>query len=277
MTHQQKGLSRNTTDKYYTNSQIVSRITGIIEKYVNIDKSKDIIIEPSAGNGAFLSSLQNICDNCIFLDILPEHPDIEKKDFLQYNISISSNQIKGKIHVIGNPPFGRQSSMAIKFIKHSAQFANSISFILPKSFKKESMSRHFPLNFHLAFEEDIPDNSFLVNGEKHNVPCVFQIWEKCSENREVLKRETPTNFKFVKKNEDPDISFRRVGVYAGKVDIDTTNKSEQSHYFIKLDKEITEDLLFKLNNIEYKNKCDTVGARSISKNELIREFNRVIM
>ena len=51
-----------------------------------------------------------------------------------------------KIHIIGNPPFGRQSSLAIKFIKKSAEFCDSISFILPKSFKKDSLKKHFPLN-----------------------------------------------------------------------------------------------------------------------------------
>lgn len=28
----------------------------------------------------------------------------------------------------------------------------------------------------------------------------------------------PVNFKFVKKTDNPDISFRRVGVYAGKIE-----------------------------------------------------------
>jgi hypothetical protein len=47
--------------------------------------------------------------------------------------------IKIIIHIIGNPPFGRQSSTAIKFIKKSCLFCNSLSFILPKSFKKDSL------------------------------------------------------------------------------------------------------------------------------------------
>ena len=275
MTFQEKGLSRNTIDKYYTIQSIVSHVVEMAKTHLNINKLNDLIIEPSAGNGSFLQSLKNICNNCIFLDILPEHPDIKNQDYLQFQVP--NNLHSGKIHIVGNPPFGRQSSLAIKFIKHSSKFANSISFILPKSFKKESMSRHFPINFHLILELDIPDNSFIVNGETHNVQCVFQIWEKRNENRKLVERETPINFKFVKKNEPHDISFRRVGVYAGKVDTDTTNKSEQSHYFIKLDKEITEDLLIELNNIDYKNKNDTVGPRSISKNELIREFNLVIV
>ena len=83
-----------------------------------------------------------------------------------------------KIHIIGNPPFGRQSSLAIKFIKNLVNIAIVCLFILPKSFKKDSMKKHFPLEYHLIFEFDLPENSFIVDDKEHNVPCVFQIWEK---------------------------------------------------------------------------------------------------
>ena len=75
-----------------------------------------------------------------FYDIAPEHPAIEQLNFLNFDESILDG--KYKTHIIGNPPFGRQSSMAIQFIKKCCSFADSISFILPKSFKKESMRKN---------------------------------------------------------------------------------------------------------------------------------------
>ena len=96
------------------------------------------------------------------------------------------------------------------------------------------MKRHFPLNFHLLFEFDIPNNSFLVDNKEYNVHCVFQIWEKKNINRAVIKKLIPNNYKFVKQNENPDISFRRVGVYAGKIDRVSLNKSITTHYFNKV-------------------------------------------
>lgn len=142
----------------------------------------------------------------------------------------------GKVHVIGNPPFGRQSSVAIKFIKKACSFAYSVSFILPRIFKKQSMKSKFNLCFHLEKEIDIPDNSFLVNGLEFNVPCVFQIWIKKKTPRALIEKIKPINFKFVKKDEQPTISFRRVGVNAGTISYDIDNKSVQSHYFIKMDR-----------------------------------------
>ena len=78
----------------------------------------------------------------------------------------------------------------------------------------------------------------------------------------------------MKKNDNPDISFRRVGVYAGKIDTEIESKSAQSHYFIKFDKEIDE-IINELKSIEFKTD-NTVGPRSISKREVITEFNERI-
>ena len=56
------------------------------------------------------------------------------------------------------------------------------------------MKNKFPLNFHLVFERDLPENSFLVNGIEHDVPCVFQIWENRATNRAVSEKIEPVNF-----------------------------------------------------------------------------------
>ena len=177
--------------------------------------------------------------------------------------------------MIGNPPFGRQSSLAIKFIKKSCEFCDSLSFILPKSFKKDSLKKTFPLRFHLLLEVDLPEKSFLVAGVEHDVPCVFQIWQKRAHNRSVIEAVKPLNFAFVKKNENPDISFRRVGVNAGAVTTDIHEKSIQSHYFIKFQDDVFDaDLLERLSKLTFKNSEDTVGPKSISKQELIAEFNK---
>ncbi len=169
-----RGLKRLTTDKFYTNLETVNLCINWIKSKLDINKN-DLIIEPSAGNGSFISAIKKLAKNYKFYDILPEHKDIIEQDYLELDENFSNYR---KIHIIGNPPFGRQSSMGIKFIKKSCEFCDTISFILPKSFKKESMRKHFPLNFHLIFEEDIPNNSYLLNGEEYNVETVFQIREK---------------------------------------------------------------------------------------------------
>ena len=269
--NQTTGLKRDLIDKYYTNSSIVENCINKLKQYINIEDN-DLIIEPAAGDGAFLESIKKLTASCKFYDIKPEHNEIIQQDYLQLQNPIKEN---GKIHTITNPPYGRQSSMAIKFIKKSAEYSDTIAFILPRSFKKDSMKKHFPLNFHLIYQEDLPINSFKVNGKDHDVPSVFQIWIKKTFNREIPEVLKPKGFKFVKKEDNPDLSFRRVGVYAGKFSQDI-DKSFQSHYFIKLDREVDEEIIEKMNNLNFKSKEDTVGAKSISKQELIKELIMIL-
>jgi len=283
-TKQTKGLKRNTIDKYYTKDTIVELCLNFIKNYINITND-DLIIEPSAGNGSFITGIKSLSNNFIFYDLEPENKEIIKQDYLLFDYKDLTNKFNN-IHIIGNPPFGRQSSLAIKFIKKSCEFCDSISFILPKSFKKDSLKKKFSLNFHLVFENDLPDKSFLVDGIEHDVPCIFQIWQKKDTKRLVNKKLEPINFKFVEKPENldnveeskkPDISFRRVGVNAGTIDININEKSIQSHYFIKFtnNKSVNENIE-RLSNITY-DFNNTVGPRSISKQELIFKFNPLLM
>ena len=130
---QKKGLKRNTIDKYYTKPCVVKQCIELVKIHINI-LNNDLIIEPSAGNGTFIENIKLLSTNYKFYDIEPEHNEVYKQDFLE----IDYKKLKQKyinIHIIGNPPFGRQASLAIKFIKKCCLFSNSISLILPKSFK----------------------------------------------------------------------------------------------------------------------------------------------
>jgi hypothetical protein len=216
-----------------------------------------------------------LTNNYKFYDLEPENDEIIKQDYLLFRNDNNDNNNK-KIHIIGNPPFGRQSSLVIKFIKKSCEFCNSISFILPKSFKKDSLKNRFPLNYHLIFEIDLPEKSFLVNNVEYDVPCIFQIWEKKEYNRDIIEKLNANSFIFVKKTDNPDISVRRVGVNAGIIDINIDDKSIQSHYFIKfINNKSINDNMIKLATITYEFN-NTVGPKSISKQELISKFNEVL-
>ena len=57
---------------------------------------------------------------------------------------------------------------------------------------------------------------------------------------------------------------------------DVLDKSEQSHYFIKFDEKISDELYSQLSTIQFDCKNNTVGPKSISKQELIKEINMLI-
>lgn len=236
-------------EKFYTKPEVAK---FCIEQ---LDLSKyDKIIEPSAGSGSFSNQLE-----CEAYDIAPEGENIIKQDFLQTNIE------KGNILTIGNPPFGRQSSLAIKFINHAAKYSKTIAFILPKSFGKESMLNKLNKHLHLVKEIELSENSFYYKEDSFDVPCNFYIFEYLDKEREKPKKYETTDFEFTTKDK-ADYSIRRVGFYAGKVE--GLEVSVESHYFIK-DKDHAIDIL---KNLEYPSAKKTVGSRSISKNEIVKEY-----
>jgi hypothetical protein len=111
-TKQDTGKHRkNTNDMYYTKEEVAKECINNIKKEIE-DSEMYQWFEPSAGNGVFL------LDGCVGLDIEPKHKNIIKQDFLTYVPKFDK-----KILVYGNPPFGKQSSLAKKFIKnHKEKF-----------------------------------------------------------------------------------------------------------------------------------------------------------
>lgn len=237
-------------EQFFTKPEVAEYCLSFIDL-----KRFDRIIEPSAGNGSF----SNLIENCEAYDILPQNEKIIKQDFFTLNVE------KGNILVVGNPPFGRQSSLAVKFINHAAEFSKCIAFILPLSFQKESMFERLDEHVFLNKFILLKPNSFYFEEEEFDIPCGFFIFDVLEKTREKCKKYETDDFIFCKKNE-ADFSIRRVGFYAGKVE--QVDVSESSHYFIK-DLNGAKTIL---EQIKYDDAIKTVGPRSISKNEIIKEY-----
>lgn len=173
--------ARVSLDKFYT-------IPSISEKCIATLGNKydwnmwDLVVEPSAGNGSFLIKIPT--SKKVGLDIEPEHPDIIKKDFFDYTPAFGKNVL-----VVGNPPFGRVSSLAVKFFNHASQWASVIAFIIPKTFRRVSIQNRLHLKFHLLHDDDIPSDPCSFTPPMQ-VKCCFQIWEKRVEDRVLVELVT---------------------------------------------------------------------------------------
>ena len=82
---QTKGLNRNTIDKYYTKKTVVDFCIENVKKYIKINNTHDLIIEPSAGNGSFIAGIKSLSQNFIFYDLEPENDEIIQQDYLLLN------------------------------------------------------------------------------------------------------------------------------------------------------------------------------------------------
>ena len=271
---QDKGKFReNLNDKFYTDPKIASHCIQQMLAHCPQAIESWIWIEPSAGSGSFLKEVPSTI-TVIGMDIEPEEKGIQQQDYLKWSPPLP---LQNTYLVFGNPPFGRQSSMAKAFIRKSGSFASVIAFILPKSFTKPSMYHAFDPHFHLLHTEDLPCDSFRLNGAPYDVPCIFQIWEKREEVRRQEEKVEAIGFEYVKGTEVYDMACRRVGVYAGKCFLpNEKGYSLQSHYFIRFDdpNTNTEEVIEQMNAHTFPS--NTVGPRSLSKSEINQVLNSFI-
>ena len=154
-------------DQFYTNPVIAKRFVDKVNEFTDLTKY-DHVIEPSAGSGIIYDLLPE--ETRIGLDIDPKVDGIIKTDFFDYKFP------KGKIAIVGNPPFGKQGKLAVEFFNQCARYADIIAFIIPRSFMKFRIQNQLDKNFGMYYNAVLPAASFIMNDKPYKVRCVAQIW-----------------------------------------------------------------------------------------------------
>ena len=253
-------------DQFFTNDNIVDTCLSTINPFVY-----DMVIEPSAGSGSFYFKTEH--KNKIALDLDPRFVECIQMDCLDYmpDCLIYSPSIL----TYGNPPFGKNSSLAVKIFNHFAIMSKTIAFILPRTFRKPAIINRLHKNFHLVIEIILPKNSFHTpDGKLYDVPCVWQVWEKTDKEREkIIVRMEHKDFKFVKRK-DADFLIQRVGGGAGNVSKDM-NKNEPAYYNIKASDKVCK--VFERIDWDKSAKYDTAGNPSLSKGDIIEMYERFLL
>ena len=248
-------------DQFFTNKDIAESCMMTIDQELY-----DVVIEPSAGAGSFFNL---ITQDKIGIDLDPKISGLIKHDYLTWNPQIDSSK---RILVLGNPPFGKNASLAVKFFNHSS-YADTIAFIIPKTFKKPSLINKLNDDFNLDIEIDLPAYSFHTpDGELYDVPCVWQVWNKGPKRAKISTETTHKDFQFVDKS-DASFLVQRVGVNAGAVHKDF-NRSSNSHYCIKANDNVY-NIMKKIEWDDNSAKYNTAGNPSISKNDLIKTYKNL--
>jgi hypothetical protein len=181
-------------DQFFTSKDLSKHCINVVDnklKELNLSIFDFILIEPSAGDGAFFSEYPH--NNKIGLDIEPRADGIIKADFLTW---LPENYDK-PIIVIGNPPFGLRGNLALRFINYASKFSDFVCFILPPLFdsdgKGSCMGR--VKNMNLIHTEKIDNKFYYPNKEEININVIFQIWSK---NHSINQKEKINCDEYVK-------------------------------------------------------------------------------
>jgi hypothetical protein len=272
-TKETQNVRKEGLDKFYTLPECAKKCIDKTCELYDIARW-DLIVEPSAGNGSFFNQIQS--DKKIGIDISPDDENIIKQDFFDYYPPLN----KEVILVIGNPPFGRVSSLAIKFFNHSAKWATVIAFIIPRTFRKISVQNRLDDRFHLVYDEEIPNKPCCFTPAM-SVKCCFQIWEKRENKRDLIELPKAHNdwqyLKLGKRDStgqptpplNADFALRAYGGKIGDIKTEELNelRPKSWHWFKSIiDKKI---LIDRLMQLDYSNSVNTARQNSMGRAELV--------
>jgi len=258
-------------DQFYTNPLIAEKCYARLSQAFPAQPG-DLWIEPSAGAGAFLAHLP---EPRIGLDLAPAAPGIVRADYLNW---VPPGNF-GRHVVVGNPPFGRNASLAINFFNHAASHADVIAMILPRSVRKSSLRRRLNRMFHLVDEMLLPEEAFLYEGQPYAVRTVFQIWERRgyerSEQRGAVKHP---DFSFCNA-EEADFAIRRIGGVAGRMFDNPIEHTPSSHLFLKaIDRENAQHLRARFAQLDFSEvREDSVANYSVAKSDVVALYDALLV
>ena len=216
---------------------------------------------------------------------------ITKIDFLSFGAAVQALGLftNKKVIAIGNPPFGQNSSLAVKFFNICAGFCDTICFIIPRTFKKISVQNQLDLNFHLEYNEDLPYSASDSIFEPHmGAKCCFQIWTRKDEKREKIKLpKTHRDWEFLamgpkEKREGLEkmqptppkgasFAMKAYGSNCGGIVTKGLQKLRpKSWHWIKC--ENPKEMIKRFNSLDYSLSKDTVRQDSLGRSELVKLY-----
>lgn len=171
-------------EQFYTPVGLAHTLVEYVEQILGPLQGKKVL-EPAGGTGSFVEAASAKGAKVISFDIEPLHPAVEQGSFLEQELSHEN------LITISNPPFGRNNSLSIPFFNHAATSSDAICFIVPRSWRKWSVTNRLDLNFELLSDQDLDidymDSSGDLISDKSRLATCFQIWKRTSVARVPVK------------------------------------------------------------------------------------------
>ena len=218
-------------EQFYTPLALAHALVSDVEKILGSLQGMSVL-EPAGGTGSFVeAALAKGAKEVVSFDIEPLHDKVLLGSFLDQELT-QQNFI-----TISNPPFGRNNSLSIPFFNHAALVSDAICFIVPRSWRKWSVTNRLDLNFELVDDQDLDLDYTDSNGElisdKSRLATCFQIWKKTATPRIPVKI---TDMGVIQKvsPELADVSMTIFGYGCGSIKEDFERVPNTTQLFLKL-------------------------------------------
>lgn len=250
-------------DKYYTKRDVVRKCLAVVG---DLPREYDLVVEPSAGDGAFYDEINH--PNKMGIDIDPAHKKVVKADWLKFDVPGEYRRVL----VVGNPPFGMYHKLSSAFISHALAFGNvqTVAFILPNVYNKHTRQKILPPAWRISSITALERNAYLLDGKDYHVPTSFFVFDKSAG---VDLRVDPNRCK-----ETGDFSFGDkhdfdVFVFGSSpAKITMRPKPNNRGYFLKAKIPVPE-LVEKIKGVKWEgNSCASGGVYWLTKYEFLNQY-----
>jgi hypothetical protein len=218
-------------EQFYTPITLAHTLVKNVEAVLGSLQGKSVL-EPAGGTGSFVeAAFAKGAIEVISFDIEPLHEKVLLGNFLDQELT------QQNLITISNPPFGRNNSLSIPFFNHAALFSDAICFIVPRSWRKWSVTNRLDLNFELVSDQDIDidyvDSSGELISDKSRLATCFQIWKRTRKPRFPVKI---TDMGVIQKvsPDIADVSMTIFGYGCGSVKEDFERVPNTTQLFLKL-------------------------------------------
>jgi predicted RNA methylase len=218
-------------EQFYTPIALANTLVSNVEAVLGSLQGKTVL-EPAGGTGSFVeAALSKGAKQIISFDIEPLHEKVLLGSFLDQELT------QQNLITISNPPFGRNNSLSIPFFNHAARVSDAICFIVPRSWRKWSVTNRLDLNFELVSDQDIDidyvDSSGELISDKSRLATCFQIWKRTTTPRVPVKI---TDMGVIEKvsPELADVSMTIFGYGCGNIKEDFERVPNTTQLFLKL-------------------------------------------
>lgn len=257
-------------EQYYTPPAIAAQVCDLVQRHVP-DSDKRTWLEPAGGTGVFIEEARSRdVGRIVSFDIEPLHPGVEAGDFLHQNLELS-----GAV-AVSNPPFGRNNALSVPFFNRCATYCDFIAFIVPRSWRKWSVTNRLDLRFHLVEDVDLSinyvDATGVSNHANNNLRTCVQLWEKRSELREKIKIP---DYAVVRKTtpEAADVALTVFGFSCGTVKTDFPRRRITTEMYLKLEHPQALEALQKVDFSRFYNNVAYTEALAFPEiNYLLNEY-----
>lgn len=289
-----KGTTKNkgqkdSFDRFYTDVGEARRLFGLLLEALDGALDNAMFVEPSAGDGAFVSAMEAAgipSSRILALDINPAsetqcESEIRQHDFLADDFQEMLSSLRGDgalaagtdfpIVFVGNPPFGEQCKTAIEFANRALGLGRHCAFILPPSFHKESIQRK--LNGRVTHVFPIENIDYRVDEDTVSVPSAFFVMDAKQDFVPLPDYSDKLPFTRIpmSKKDEADFAIRRIGGTTGTAREDVSDiYYVEGHYFYKRDDDCPEDIIDVINSCDFPERDWSVGPRSLSSKEIAK-------